>query len=262
MRNSKTQRHLRGTRSAYWQRVALLFASSAWNGSPFCCSFLFSSPPRPAQRLSIGVTCTAPSLRLIRWKRRGSGTASRLRARVRRFEHREQQERSHRRRTFVTRDQAEDSHYGSGRAGITYARDSHAWKHARRIRQACLSYVLAERKICLYSRHICFVDARRFAQPALALCTFTRQQMASRGTRSQDFSTGSDLEAFCHCFSRFATCNWLRHTAWKLIRSGTMTNALLRGVHVRRRSRVAGASASNTVQFAGWNLPHENRPRW
>ena len=38
-----------------------------------------------------------------------------------------------------------------------------------RIRQGCASYVLAERKIRLYSRHICVVNARCFAQPAFAL---------------------------------------------------------------------------------------------
>jgi hypothetical protein len=63
--------------------------------------------------LSIGVIFTALSLRLIRWKRRGSGTASRLRARRRQSEHKEQRETS-RRRTFVTRDQTEGSHYRVG----------------------------------------------------------------------------------------------------------------------------------------------------
>src|SRR5882757_9570527 len=54
--------------------------------------------------------------------------------------------------------------------------------------------------------------------------------MASRGTRPQDLSTGGNLEAFRHCFARFAACNGLRHTAGKLIRAGAMTNALLWGV--------------------------------
>ena len=94
-----------------------------------------------------------------------------------------------------------------------------AEKLARRIRQGCLSYVLTERKIGLYSRHICVVDARCFGQPAFALCAFRRQQMASRGTRPQDLASGSDLEAFRHCFARFAACNRLRHTAGKLIRA-------------------------------------------
>src|SRR5512140_3187944 len=51
--------------------------------------------------------------------------------------------------------------------------------------------------------------------------------MASRGTRPQDLSTGSDLEAFRHCFARFAACNGLRHMAGKLIWAGAVTNALL-----------------------------------
>ena len=40
-----------------------------------------------------------------------------------------------------------------------------------------------------------------------------------------------------------------------------MTNALLQGVCARRRSRLAGASESNAVQFAGCNLPHGNTPQ-
>ena len=131
-------------------------------------------------------------------------------------------------RTFVTRDQTESSDYGCCRAGITHAKDSQAEKPARRIRQGCLSYVLTERKIRLYPRHICVVDARCFGQPAFALCALRRQQMASRGTRPQDLSAGSDLQAFRHCFAGFAACNALRHTAENLIRAGAMTNALLR----------------------------------
>ena len=86
---------------------------------------------------------------------------------------------------------------------------------------------LAERKICLYSRHVCLIDARCFGQSAFALCAFRRQQMASRRMRSQDLATGGDLKAFGDCFARFAACNGLRHTAGKLIRAGAMTNALL-----------------------------------
>ena len=58
--------------------------------------------------------------------------------------------------------------------------------------------VSAERKIRLYSRHIGVVDARCFGQPAFTFRAFRRQQMASRGTRPQDFATGGDLEAFRH----------------------------------------------------------------
>lgn len=93
---------------------------------------LFSLRRRPAQRLSIGVIFTALSLRLIRWKRRGSGMASRLRARRRQSEQKEQRETS-RRRIFVTREQTEGSHYRVG--GVKHARDLQARKPARRIRQ-------------------------------------------------------------------------------------------------------------------------------
>ena len=55
-----------------------------------------------------------------------------------------------------------------------------------------------ERQICLYSRHIGLVHARRFAKPAFALCAFRRQQMASRRTRPQNLATCSDLEALRH----------------------------------------------------------------
>ena len=91
-------------------------------------------------------------------------------------------------RTFVTRDQTESSDYGCCRAGITHAKDSQAEKPARRIRKGCLSYVLTERKIRLYPRHICVVDARCFGQPAFALCALRRQQMASpRNATSKPF---------------------------------------------------------------------------
>jgi hypothetical protein len=122
----------------------------------------------------------------------------------------------------------------------------------------CLSYVLAKGKIRFYPRHICFVHARCFGQPPFALCAFRRHQMASRGARPQHLATGSDLEAFRHCFARFAACNGLRHKAGKLIRAGAMTNALLWGVCVRRRNRLAGAGESNIVQFVGCNLLHGN----
>src|SRR6267143_1506119 len=95
--------------------------------------------------------------------------------------------------------------------------------------------------------------------------------MASRGTRPQDLSTGGNLEAFRHCFARFAACNGLRHTAGKLIRAGAMTNALLWCVctspecfRVHRmelagspKGELAGASESNVVQFSGCDFPHE-----
>jgi hypothetical protein len=38
--------------------------------------------------------------------------------------------------------------------------------------KGCLSYVLTEGQISLYSCHVCVVDARRFAQPAPAFCVF------------------------------------------------------------------------------------------
>jgi hypothetical protein len=78
------------------------------------------------------------------------------------------------------------------------ARGSQAGKPARRTTQECLSYVLPERQIRLYSRHVCVVNARCLAQPALALRIFHRQQMAPRSTRPQDLAPGSDLEAFRH----------------------------------------------------------------
>lgn len=114
----------------------------------------------------------------------------------------------------------------------------------------------AERKIRLYSRHVCIVDARCFGQSAFALCAFRRQQMPSRGTRPQDLASGSDLEAFRHCFTRFAACNRLRHTARRLIRSGAMTNAFLQGVCVRGWNRVGGVSEPNIVPFVRCNLMH------
>ena len=135
------------------------------------------------------------------------------------------------------------------------------------------SVVSAERKIRLYSRYICLVDARCFGQPAFALCTFSRQQMASRGTRPQDLASGSNLEAFRHCFARFAACNGLRHMAGKLIRAGAMTNALLwcvctspecfRGfTEWNRRAAQRASSLAQADQtpynFAGCNLPNGN----
>ena len=88
-------------------------------------------------------------------------------------------------------------------------------------------HLSAERKIGFYAGYVCLVNARYFAKPTFALRVFRRQQMASRGTRPQDFATGGDLEAFRHCFARFAACDGLRHMARKLIRVGAMTNALL-----------------------------------
>src|SRR6266480_2994301 len=99
--------------------------------------------------------------------------------------------------------------------------------------------------------------------------------MASRRTRPQDLSTGSNLEAFRHCFARFAACDGLRHTAGKLIRACAMTNALLWcvwtspecfRVHrmepaVSPKGELASASESAVVQFTGCNLPLENS-RW
>lgn len=96
-----------------------------------------------------------------------------------------------------------------------------------RTAQRTVPTLSAERKICLYSRHICLVDARCFGQPAFALCAFRRQQMASRRMRPQDLATGGDLKAFGDCFARFAACNGLRHRVEKLIRAAAMTNALL-----------------------------------
>jgi len=64
--------------------------------------------------------------------------------------------------------------------------------------QGAVPAVLAERKIRLYSRNICLIDARCFGQPAFTLRIFRRHQMASRRTRPQDFATGGDLEAFRH----------------------------------------------------------------
>src|SRR6267154_1059925 len=108
--------------------------------------------------------------------------------------------------------------------------------------------------------------------------------MASRRTRPQDLSTGSNLEAFRHCFARFAACDGLRHTAGKLIRARAMTNALLWCVwtspecfrvhrmdpavspkgepeeHRCRPTQLAGASESDVVQFTGFNLPHALPP--
>ena len=52
---------------------------------------------------------------------------------------------------------------------------SHVARAIRRMGEECLSYVLAEGKIRLYSRDICVVDSGCFGQPAFALCTFRRQ---------------------------------------------------------------------------------------
>src|SRR5437764_8045327 len=78
--------------------------------------------------------------------------------------------------------------------------------------------------------------------------------MASRRTRPQDLSTGSNLEAFRHCFARFAACDGLRHTAGKLIRAGAMTNALLLCV----------CTARNAFGFTEWRrrVVPEGRARW
>ena len=115
------------------------------------------------------------------------------------------------RRIFVTREQTEGSHYRVGEPALSTQETCRLG--SLRDGSDNTGYVLAERKIHFYSRHVCPVDARCFGQPALALRVFRRHQMASRGTRSQDLSTGSNLEAFRHCFSRFAACNGLRHTA-------------------------------------------------
>jgi hypothetical protein len=74
----------------------------------------------------------------------------------------------------------------------------------------------AERKIGFHAGHICLIDARCFAKPTFALRVFCRQQMASRGARPQDFATRGDLEAFRHCFTRFAACDGLRHRVGKI----------------------------------------------
>jgi hypothetical protein len=137
-----------------------------------------------------------------------------------------------------------------GELGGTRAQSSPGLKSPRNvIRQGCLRYVLAERKICFYSRHICVVDACCLGQPAFALCTFRRQQMASRGTRPQDLASGSDLEAFRHCFARFAACNRLRHTAGKLIGPRAMTNGLLYGVCVRHRNGPLARASQTPYNF-------------
>ena len=154
---------------------------------------------------------TALRLRLIRWKQPGNGTASGVQARRRQSEHKEPRETLRCRRVFVTRTKQKTATWlrPSGRDAQKPRR---LGKPARWSRQKCLSYVLAERKIRLYSRHICVVDPRCFGQPAFAFGAFRRQQMASRGTRPQHLATGSDLETFRHCFARFAACNRLRHT--------------------------------------------------
>ncbi len=187
---------------------------------------MFSWFSAPAQLLLTTAIFTVQSRRLIRWKRPGSCTVS-GRPRPQRFERDKDQAKYYRHRNFGTRDQTESSHYGCCRAGITCAKNSQAGKPARRIRQGCLSYVLTERQISLYSCHICVVDARCFAQPAPAFCVFYGQQMAARRTRSQNLPTCGDFEAFGHRFARFAACNGLRHKAGKLIRAGAVTNCLL-----------------------------------
>ena len=89
-------------------------------------------------------------------------------------------------------------------------------------RHPCLS---TERQVCLYSRHIRVVHARRFAKPAFALCAFRRQQMASRRTRPQNLATCGDLEALRHRFARFAACNGLRHRATNIVAVAGITNS-------------------------------------
>jgi len=79
------------------------------------------------------------------------------------------------------------------------------------LRTARKMSALPEWQVRLDARHICIVNARRFAQPAFALCVFRREQMASGGVRSQHFATRRDLEALGYGFTCLAACDGLWH---------------------------------------------------
>ena len=49
--------------------------------------------------------------------------------------------------------------------------------------------------------------------------------MASRRVRSQHFAARCDFKTFGYCFTCFASRNWLRHKAAKIIRHDVLTTA-------------------------------------
>src|SRR5439155_7789397 len=75
---------------------------------------------------------------------------------------------------------------------------------------------LAEWEIRLYARYIGGIHKRCFAKPAFALCTFRRQQMTPRRVRPQHLAARRDFKTLRHCFTCFASRNWLRHKARKI----------------------------------------------
>jgi hypothetical protein len=186
------------------------------------------------------VIFTAPSLRLIRWKRPGSGTASRPQARRRQSEHKVQREKS-RRRTFVTKLQ---SRQPKGRFAFTRATSVSSTRAA-----------LPSRRL----RFALFVD-NRWRREERALKTLPRAVILKR------FAT--DLRVLLRAMG-FG----IRRES--LIRAGAMTNALLWCVctgpecfRVHRiepagspKGELAGASESNVLKFVGCNLPHGNSRR-
>jgi hypothetical protein len=162
----------------------------------------------PARPLLTAAIFTVQSLRLIRCKPRVNGTESR-RPRPERSERDKEPAKYYRRRNFGTE-------VGAPRCPNVFGR-----------RRSAPSLPSTERKVRLYSRHIRLINARCFAQPALAFCAFYGQQMAPRRTRSQNFPTCCDFEAFGHRFARFAACNGLGHTARKIIAGAGITNSFI-----------------------------------
>jgi len=81
----------------------------------------------------------------------------------------------------------------------------------------------AEWEIRLYARYVGGIHKRCFAKPAFALCIFGGQQMASRRVRSQNLAARRDFKTLRYCFTCFASRNWLRHKAHKIIRREILT---------------------------------------
>lgn len=84
--------------------------------------------------------------------------------------------------------------------------------------------LLAEWEIRFYARHIGTIHERCFAQTAFALCTFGRQQMTPRRVPSQHLTARRDFKTLRYRFTCFASRNWLRHKARKIITAAAITN--------------------------------------
>lgn len=76
--------------------------------------------------------------------------------------------------------------------------------------------VLRERHVRLDACYVGLIDDCGFGHQAFAFRALGREQMATRGVLTQDFSGGGDFKSFRYRFPCFGARDWLRHRARKI----------------------------------------------